>query len=114
MSKVEPQVTQVVSESDDAPLEVGDDILVRNRFLGTWTGGFRVAEVFADGFRLQRLSDNLVFPDVFLHHEVRREQRQNIRGSHLDRRVSGRWGTAPEERDSYEQWILDQTEVEDQ
>jgi hypothetical protein len=113
MSKVARPILQALSDRDDAALAVGDDILVRNRFLGTWTGGFRVAEVFADGFRLQRLSDNLVFPDVFPFEDVRREQRQDDRGSHLDRREADRWVFAPE-LDSYERWILVPTEIDDE
>jgi hypothetical protein len=114
MPKVERQVLQVLSDSDDPALEVGDDILVRNRFLGTWNGGFRVAEAFADGYRLQRLSDNLVFPDVFPLEDVRREQRQGVRGSHLDRGEPGRWVPDPEEFDSHERWLLVPTEIEDE
>ncbi len=114
MSKVERHLSQALSD-DDAVLEVGDDILVRNRFLGTWAGGFRVTEVFADGYRLQRLSDNLIFPDVFPPEGVRRQQRQDVRGSHLDRRESGRWDHPPEELDSlHERWILVQAEIEDE
>lgn len=114
MPKVERQVLQVLSDTDDPTLEVGDDILVRNRFLGTWTGGFRVAEAFTDGYRLQRLSDNLVFPDVFPCEDVCREQRQGVRRSHLDRAEPGRGVPAPEEFDSHERWILVQTEIEDE
>ena len=46
-------------------LDVGTKVCVRNRFLGDWTTGFRVAEVFRDGYRIRRLSDGHVFPDVF-------------------------------------------------
>jgi hypothetical protein len=114
MPESERQVLQVISDPDDAALEVGDDVLVRNRFLGTWTGGFRVAEVFAEGYRLQRLSDNLVFPDVFPLEDVCREQRQGVRGSQLDRREPGPWVLDAEALESHEQWILDQTEIEDE
>lgn len=64
-------------------------VCVRNRFLGTWSTGFVVAEVLADGYRIRRVSDDLVFPDVFSPLDVRAERRhdpwRSIR-SHLDRR----------------------------
>ena len=63
---------------------------VRNRFLGDWTTGFKVAEVLSDGYRIRRLSDGHSFPDVFAFDDVRLERRQHplreISGSHLDRR----------------------------
>ncbi len=46
-------------------LGVGTKICVRNRFLGDWTTGFKVAEVLGDGYRIRRLLDDHVFPDVF-------------------------------------------------
>jgi hypothetical protein len=73
-----------------APLDVGTKIYVRNRFLGDWITGFKVAEVLGDGYRIRRLSDDHVFPDVFSFDDVRLERRQHplrgITGSHLDRR----------------------------
>jgi hypothetical protein len=112
--EVEPQDVQVFADSDDPGLEAGDDVVVLNRFLGTWTGGFRVAEVLPDGYRLQRYSDNLIFPDVFPGEDVHSERRHGIRGSHLDRRREpGRWLPAPEELDPQDQWLLVPTETED-
>ena len=71
-------------------LPVGTEVCVQNRFLGDWTTGFKVAEVVDDGYRIQRLSDGHVFPDVFGFEEVRLERRQQplreVAGSHLDRR----------------------------
>jgi len=83
------QFTEGLPEEDAvvSTLDVGIDIIVRNRFLGDWTGGFRVAEVKENGYRLQRTSDGLVFPDVFPFEEVRLERRQGMRESHLDRRL---------------------------
>src|SRR6202035_6154710 len=52
-------------------LEVGTNVYVRNRYLGQWSGGFEVAEVFEDGYRLHRVSDGYVFPDVFPFDDVR-------------------------------------------
>jgi len=71
-------------------LDVGTKVCVRNRFLGDWTTGFHVAEVLRDGYRIRRVSDGHVFPDVFPFTDVRLERRQQplreISGSHLDRR----------------------------
>lgn len=71
-------------------LDVGTPVYVRNRFLGDWSSGFKVAEVLDDGYRLRRLSDGQVFTDVFPFHDVHRERRQHpLRGvdeSWLDRR----------------------------
>jgi hypothetical protein len=70
--------------------EVGTKVCVRNQFLGNWSSGFAVAEVVHHGYRIRRLSDGLVFPDVFAVDDVRPERRQEpergIVGSHLDRR----------------------------
>ena len=71
-------------------LEVGTHVYVRDRYLGRWSGGFKVAEVLRDGYRIQRPSDGHAFPDVFPFEDVRLERRQQplrgITGSHLDRR----------------------------
>jgi len=45
---------------------------VRDRFLGQWCRGFEVAEVVRDGYRVRRLSDGYVFPDVFAFEDVDR------------------------------------------
>jgi hypothetical protein len=70
-------------------LASGDKVCVRDRFLGNWSSGFAVASVVADGYLLQRLSDGLVFPDVFRVDDVRLERRlepdRGIGGSYLDR-----------------------------
>jgi hypothetical protein len=71
-------------------LGVGTKVYVRNRFLGDWITGFKVAEVLRNGYRIRRLSDDHVFPDVFAFDDVRLERRQQplreITGSYLDRR----------------------------
>lgn len=70
-------------------LGVGTNVCVRNRFLGDWITGFKVAEVLGDGYRIRRLLDDCVFPDVFAFEDVQRERRQHplrgITGSYLDR-----------------------------
>ncbi len=74
---------------DALALGVGTNVCVQNRFLGDWSSGFAVVEVLHDGYRIQRLSDGLVFPDVFPVEEIRPERRQDpdraIAGSYLDR-----------------------------
>jgi hypothetical protein len=79
--------------TDDAPapgIGVGTEVYVRSRYLGTWSGGFAVAEVRTDGYCIRRTSDGQVFPDVFAFDDVRIERRHNpmrgIEGSALDRR----------------------------
>ena len=57
-------------------LSVGTKVYVRNRFLGDWITGFTVAEVLGDGYRIRRLLDDHVFPDVFAFEDVRVERRQ--------------------------------------
>lgn len=73
-----------------APIGVGEDICVWNRYLERWTDGFAVAEVVADGYRLERRSDGHVFDDVFSFEEVRPERRRTqlpgIVGTPVDRR----------------------------
>jgi len=57
--------------------------------MGQWSGGFEVAGVSADGYRLRRVSDGYPFPDLFPIEDVRPERRQHpLRGideSYLDR-----------------------------
>lgn len=71
-------------------LHVGARVCVWNHFLDRWCGGFEVAEEAASGYRLRRVSDGYVLPDVFAFDDVLVERRRNnvrgIEGSHLDRR----------------------------
>jgi hypothetical protein len=73
-------------------LAVGTAARVWNYYLRRWTGGFAVAEVFASGYRLRRLSDDHVFSHVFSTDEVMEERRKiqepGIHGIHLDRRMA--------------------------
>ena len=57
-------------------LAPGTRVDVRNRFVGTWSHGFEVAEELAEGYRLRRLSDNSVLPDVFPSDDIRPERRR--------------------------------------
>ena len=89
----ETQILDVPTSTDTSPkFDIGTKVIVRNRYLGTWSGGFVVAGVVEDGYILGRLSDWHVLPDVFPLHDVRLERRQNsfrgVKGSHLDRHQS--------------------------
>lgn len=58
-------------------LATGTRIDVRSRFVGSWTHGFEVAEkVDERGYRIKRLSDGAVLPDIFDEEEVRPERRK--------------------------------------
>lgn len=46
-------------------LEPGTPVEVRNGLSMGWAGGFEVAAVEHDGYRLRRLSDGSVLPAVF-------------------------------------------------
>ena len=65
-------------------LDVGTTVYVRDRFLGNWCSGFEVAEVLPDGYRLLRLTDRRIFPDVFSFDDVRLERRANPRRESKD------------------------------
>jgi hypothetical protein len=60
----------------ETPLPRGTRVDVRNRFVGTWSHGFEVAERVNDGYRVRRLSDDSVLPDVFPRDDVRSERRK--------------------------------------
>jgi transcriptional regulator with XRE-family HTH domain len=53
-------------------VDVGTPVMVRTRYLGSWATGYEVAEVLDDGYRLRRLSDGSVLPDVIAFDDVRR------------------------------------------
>lgn len=54
----------------------GTRVDVRNRFVGSWSRGFEVAEHEGDGYRVRRLSDGSVLPDVFPEDDIRPEKRK--------------------------------------
>lgn len=70
-------------------LVAGTRVCVRNRFLGDWSGGFEVYEVLDSGYRIVRITDGHVLPEIFESEEVRLERRRNpmrgIEESYLDR-----------------------------
>ncbi|HAM03345.1 MAG TPA: hypothetical protein DCQ30_14140 [Acidimicrobiaceae bacterium] len=58
-------------------LRAGTPVDVRSRFVGDWSRGFEVAERVEDqGYRVRRLSDDTVLPDVFDDQDVRPQRRR--------------------------------------
>lgn len=68
-----------VAERPTTPIGVGCKVYVRDRYLGNWCSGFVVAGVEDDGYRLRRLTDGRVFPDLFSFDDVHLERRQTQR-----------------------------------
>jgi transcriptional regulator with XRE-family HTH domain len=62
-------VVEASSSEDHVP--VGTAVIVKTRYLGSWTEGFEVAELLDDGYRLRRLSDNSVLLGCFAFEDVR-------------------------------------------
>jgi hypothetical protein len=58
------------------PLAPGTKVDVRNRYQGTWVRGFEVADVTETGYRIRRLSDGSVLPELFVRDDVRRERKR--------------------------------------
>jgi hypothetical protein len=54
----------------------GRRVEVRNRFDGSWSGGFEVVDWVDGGYRVRRRSDGAVLPGVFRGFEVRAEGRR--------------------------------------
>jgi len=81
------------TDQDDRPprLSVGARVYVADKYLGNWCAGFEVAEVTDDGYRLRRLTDGRVFPDIFPLDDVREERRRDpfrmSQRHHPDRRL---------------------------
>ncbi len=66
----------VATDMPDTYLAEGTPVDVRNRFVGTWSHGFEVAERVQGGYRVRRLSDDSVLPDIFPSEDVRSERRK--------------------------------------
>jgi len=60
----------------ETPLAPGTRVDVRNRFVGAWSHGFEIAEQVRDGYRVRRMSDGSVLPDVFPDDDIRPERRK--------------------------------------
>jgi hypothetical protein len=52
-------------------LPVGAAVTVRTRYLGSWTEGFEIAEQLEGGYRIRRVSDRSVLPEVVRPIDVR-------------------------------------------
>jgi len=59
------------ASSDHEWLTPGRHVEVRNRFTGSWSRGFELAEIVDGGFKVRRLSDGSVLPTLFLPEDVR-------------------------------------------
>jgi len=57
-------------------LEHGTRVDVRSRFVGAWTHGFEIEEAVDGGYRIRRVSDGSILPDVVSVEEVRPEHRK--------------------------------------
>jgi hypothetical protein len=57
-------------------LAVGTAVDVRSRYVGSWSAGFEVAQAVRDGYRVRRMSDGSVLPDVFTNDDVRAQRRK--------------------------------------
>jgi hypothetical protein len=66
----------VATDMPDTQLPEGTPVDVRNRFVGSWSHGFEVAERVQGGYRVRRLSDNSVLPDIFPSEDIRSERRK--------------------------------------
>jgi hypothetical protein len=69
-------MVQVSEGAFAGALANGTRVDVRSRFVGSWTRGFVVEEAVAGGYRIRRVSDNSVLPDVFSVEEIRPERRK--------------------------------------
>ena len=43
-------------------VEVGDQVDVHTRFSDSWVGGFEIAEIIPEGYRVRRTSDRSLLP----------------------------------------------------
>jgi hypothetical protein len=58
-------------------LAVGTPVDVRSRYVGAWSRGFEVAESVKQGYRVRRLSDGSILPDVFASEDVRAQRHKH-------------------------------------
>lgn len=61
----------------DERLPHGTRVDVRSRFVGSWAHGFEVDEPVDGGYRIRRVSDGSVLPDVLTDEEIRPELRKH-------------------------------------
>jgi hypothetical protein len=65
-----------VLDEDDALLEYGTRVEVRQRFDGRWSRGFLVEAADADGYLVRREYDGHVLPERIPPQDVRHERRK--------------------------------------
>ena len=53
-------------------IEAGTAVIVKTRYLGSWTDGFEVAQQLDDGYHIRRVSDGAVLSDVIAFEDVKR------------------------------------------
>ena len=53
-------------------VEVGDRVEVHTKFSDSWVGGFEIAEVIPEGYRVRRISDGSILPGYTSETDVRR------------------------------------------
>ena len=69
MTVVDTSVSRPVWPAD--VVAVGARVAVRNRYLGSWSPGFEVLAVHAEGCRIKRTSDGAVLPGIIAFGDVR-------------------------------------------
>ena len=52
-------------------VEVGDPVDVHTRFSDSWVGGFEIAEIIPEGYRVRRTSDGSLLPGYTSESDVR-------------------------------------------
>jgi len=57
-------------------LDAGTAVDVRNRFVGTWSNGFEVADHVNEGYVIRRSSDGAILPDVVGRDDVQPDRRR--------------------------------------
>ena len=56
-------------------MKVGDEVELRNRFDDSWSPGFVITAVVVDGYRVRRVHDGCLLPDMTGHADVRADRR---------------------------------------
>ena len=52
-------------------LQLGEPVEVHTKFNDRWVGGFEIAEIVADGYRVRRTSDGTLLPNVTGYDDLR-------------------------------------------
>lgn len=70
-------MTDTIGSMSGVDFSAGTRVDVRSRYVGSWTRGFEVAERVRDGgYRVRRVSDGAVLPDLLAEEELRPERRR--------------------------------------